>query len=310
MPVTTLHGSSPHTRGAPATSGAKTACASDHPRIRGEHGEGPVDGVQDPGSSPHTRGAHGPGRYGPDRRGIIPAYAGSTWLLGLLAGLRRDHPRIRGEHAARITPQTLAGGSSPHTRGAQRRPLLRRPPARIIPAYAGSTPASCPPCTPHADHPRIRGEHPTIRALGERKIGSSPHTRGALEVGLVESRLRGIIPAYAGSTASRRTSVRWRSDHPRIRGEHSQDKESAMDRSGSSPHTRGALRIGKEEGRVGGIIPAYAGSTARRAAGRTARPDHPRIRGEHAATICSRTNWTGSSPHTRGARSPKSPARS
>ena len=50
------------------------------------------------GSSPHTRGARGPGWAGGIRRGIIPAYAGSTRRVSVGLVDRRDHPRIRGEH--------------------------------------------------------------------------------------------------------------------------------------------------------------------------------------------------------------------
>ena len=50
---------------------------------------------------------------------------------------------------------------------------------------------------------------------------------------------------------------------------------------GSSPHTRGALRLYlKLDVRVG-IIPAYAGSTAHALVSALRRWDHPRIRGEH-----------------------------
>ena len=159
MPVTTLHGSSPHTRGAPATSGAKTACASDHPRIRGEHGEGPVDGVQDPGSSPHTRGAR-PRRPGTaPRRRIIPAYAGSTTPPTRSRSRPADHPRIRGEHGrgGGVLPPEL--GSSPHTRGARRTGPRQRRLSGIIPAYAGSTTDWTAAAATIWDHPRIRGEH-------------------------------------------------------------------------------------------------------------------------------------------------------
>ena len=53
--------------------------------------------------------------------------------------------------------------------------------------------------------------------------------------------------------------------------------------------------------RAGGIIPAYAGSTACATSARRRTPDHPRIRGEHIS--CSRfvPAIMGSSPHTRGA---------
>ena len=72
-----------------------------------------------------------------------------------------------------------------------------------------------------------------------------------------------------------------RRDHPRIRGEHSDDVRFNVDGFGSSPHTRGAPLFAGPDDRDVGIIPAYAGSTARSWRPAPGRPDHPRIRGEH-----------------------------
>ena len=91
----------------------------DHPRVRGEHApEGGEERVLE-GSSPRARGAPGlaevarrPGGSSPRARGarevgcerhgspgIIPACAGSTCGGGDHGIGRRDHPRVRGEHA-------------------------------------------------------------------------------------------------------------------------------------------------------------------------------------------------------------------
>ena len=139
-------------------------------------------------------------------------------------------------------PSPTAWGSSPHTRGAR----LAMPCPR---SRAG-------------DHPRIRGEHP------------APHD--PLRI------VRGIIPAYAGSTpqnamcqqfcqgssphtrGARTTTWSWgttRRDHPRIRGEHHSWRAPSLP--------------------LPGIIPAYAGSTY----------------GSTGVPYCA----MGSSPHTRGA---------
>ena len=53
-----------------------------------------------------------------------------------------------------------------------------------------------------------------------------------------------------------------------------------------------------------GIIPAYAGSTKFRSPYYNAAQDHPRIRGEHESQVYPVGVNVGSSPHTRGARSP------
>ena len=70
---------------------------------------------------------------------------------------------------------------------------------------------------------------------------------------------------------------------------------------GSSPHTRGAHRIGCVVSVAVRIIPAYAGSTSGEHLTGRAPADHPRIRGEHAANRHDESPKHGSSPHTRGA---------
>ena len=131
-------GSSPHVRGAlprrrniritrgiiPACAGStgRPACRSsarrDHPRMCGEHLTLlPVPTVQ-VGSSPHVRGALHIVPIAEDRRGIIPACAGSTESARVASVKGGDHPRMCGEHSfPRRTPRS-GRGSSPHVRGA------------------------------------------------------------------------------------------------------------------------------------------------------------------------------------------------
>ena len=131
--------------------------------------------------------------------------------------------------------------------------------------------------------------------------GSSPHTRGAPLRLLEHRRLRGIIPAYAGSTEKYRSRSVYYRDHPRIRGEHCWTSVHIVESAGSSPHTRGAPSFVVKRQDLVGIIPAYAGSTKSVLAGSSCSRDHPRIRGEHLAPVCPRRRAAGSSPHTRGA---------
>ena len=112
-----------------------------------------------------------------------------------------------------------------------------------------------------ADHPRIRGEHDFARSKTSRRDQSSPHTRGARFRHGQRWPEMGIIPAYAGSTSIFVIGVPFSRDHPRIRGEHTTVYERTIEQEGSSPHTRGALQVHAVGGGVGGIIPAYAGST-------------------------------------------------
>ena len=235
--------------------------APDHPRIRGEHRSTAGTTASRRGSSPHTRGALGILLAIFIQLGIIPAYAGSTQAPARIPHLVQDHPRIRGEHVPAVLPCCCGAGSSPHTRGARRRRRTTGISQRIIPAYAGSTPACPSPSGAGRDHPRIRGEHGMRGAAAGAAAGSSPHTRGAHvgDAGMIA--IVGIIPAYAGSTHLVLA--------PLVAGP------------GSSPHTRGA-----PDGRNTTSSPT---------------PDHPRIRGEHDASGIQGPFDAGSSPHTRGA---------
>ena len=91
-------------------------------------------------------------------------------------------------------------------------------------------------------------------------------------------------------------------DHPRIRGEHPLAPQLRDVGPGSSPHTRGARADRLDGDGFRRIIPAYAGSTTSTPASPTPAPDHPRIRGEHAASLSFRRLAAGSAPHPRGAR--------
>ena len=133
-------------------------------------------------------------------RGIIPAYAGSTFRGSGGNVPYADHPRIRGEHKNCPYDAKIDQGSSPHTRGAPTIAGVGVGLVRIIPAYAGSTDSSIVSHFSFPDHPRIRGEHRVEPDQAVRAAGSSPHTRGAPRRRAAQSQGKRIIPAYAGST--------------------------------------------------------------------------------------------------------------
>ena len=174
-----VQGSSPHVRGArrsnrsmsgrpgiiPACAGSTTTQDTltdqprDHPRMCGEHRFYRLCRLASEGSSPHVRGApHA--RDCPRRRpGIIPACAGSTKKVRSVYHVRRDHPRMCGEHRICDGAPQVRTGSSPHVRGAQVPPLQGFLPLGIIPACAGSTRKKKKQEEPKRDHPRMCGEH-------------------------------------------------------------------------------------------------------------------------------------------------------
>ena len=153
-------------------------------------------------------------------------------------------------------------GSSPRMRGALVRCLRIRQLLGIIPAYAGSTPFRSIAGGYGRDHPRVCGEHFGGPAMSGPVAGSSPRMRGAHELRRGFTVVRGIIPAYAGSTAAA-TSVLGRCrDHPRVCGEHFLVHVRDAHGLGSSPRMRGARDQRRPLDCRRGIIPAYAGSTS------------------------------------------------
>ena len=132
-------------------------------------------------------------------------------------------------------------------------------------------------------------------------MGSSPHVRGARDERDGRLNQVGIIPACAGSTQASTGRRFPPGDHPRMCGEHATGSPGRRFWKGSSPHVRGARRPRQRHGRVGGIIPACAGSTACGAAPRPASRDHPRMCGEHHFPLNRSDVPRGSSPHVRGA---------
>ena len=151
------------------------------------------------GSSPHMRGTLRGGELFAQRLGIIPAYAGNTcsWLSS--PSIRRDHPRICGEHRRTVRSCVLLHG--------------------IIPAYAGNTMRGAMAMDGRMDHPRICGEHLLF-------VYGGFHCWG-------------IIPAYAGNTRFSHCGDCRSRDHPRICGEHPHPAIGSRLREGSSPHMRG-----------------------------------------------------------------------
>ncbi len=89
----------------------------DHPRIRGEHAHFDEDLILFLGSPPHTRGTQYAFLSLAVVAGITPAYAGNTLYKCKFNEIKRDHPRIRGEHPFELVFRTPVIGSPPHTRG-------------------------------------------------------------------------------------------------------------------------------------------------------------------------------------------------
>ena len=197
-----------------------SATDRDHPRVCGEHLAETIRAILQQGSSPRMRGTLGQANRLIVRRGIIPAYAGNTCSRPLRLVVRRDHPRVCGEHRLpHMLPSTL-WGSSPRMRGTLRRAVGHCKRHGIIPAYAGNTGSGCGGSPPPGDHPRVCGEHHTSLSLRIISGGSSPRMRGTHVYVCASSSMSGIIPAYAGNTRASAPMVCAPWDHPRVCGEH------------------------------------------------------------------------------------------
>ena len=131
----------------------------DHPRVCGEHRTIEETLSNRTGSSPRMRGTHEKTDVAIRKPGIIPAYAGNTYLQYIQVANPRDHPRVCGEHPSQ-TPETLLNvGSSPRMRGTQAAGVSDSGGAGIIPAYAGNTSPTITMRLCRRDHPRVCGEH-------------------------------------------------------------------------------------------------------------------------------------------------------
>ena len=90
----------------------------------------------------------------------------------------------------------------------------------IIPAYAGNTRSFGVLSCLARDHPRVCGEHGRRVGGQDGFRGSSPRMRGTRRFDFEDSKIAGIIPAYAGNTEYERSLCPMCGDHPRVCGEH------------------------------------------------------------------------------------------
>ena len=236
----------------------------DHPRVCGEHCGVCGAYFSCLGSSPRMRGTPGVDGQWRVAPGIIPAYAGNTPTFPWSTTAARDHPRVCGEHVQNALGRFNVAGSSPRMRGTHARNRSGRRNPRIIPAYAGNTCSrrQLRPC--RRDHPRVCGEHPSLKPYSASFAGSSPRMRGTPDVRPPGRTRTGIIPAYAGNTMSTRIFFVFTGDHPRVCGEHVASMVALTCFLGSSPRMRGTRECQHDTAQYSGIIPAYAGNTFRK----------------------------------------------
>ena len=150
----------------------------DHPRLRGDHALYGTHKGWRLGSPPLTRGPHGRPYIPRPLMRITPAYAGTTDILFPSGRDRKDHPRLRGDHAKYGKGPTAKSGSPPLTRGPRNLTCPNVDIERITPAYAGTTVLVLSHMTRRQDHPRLRGDHSGKLPVSDTSWGSPPLTRG------------------------------------------------------------------------------------------------------------------------------------
>ncbi len=195
-------GSSPRTRGTdlaaryprlrfgfiPADAGNSTRAANTtaiyavHPRGRGEQSPFRHSRRMITGSSPRTRGTGDPGHGFVVRYRFIPADAGNRQTRRKGWVLETVHPRGRGEQQNLTMEDVERYGSSPRTRGTDLCPVRDPARPRFIPADAGNSSRARKSSAPIAVHPRGRGEQSSISGSAMSAPGSSPRTRGTVEL--------------------------------------------------------------------------------------------------------------------------------
>ena len=155
-------------------------------------------------------------------------------------------------------------------------------------------------CLRMKDHPRSRGVYYCGIFRWSEGEGSSPLARGLPLTRAAVVADNGIIPARAGFTLARMSTMLSLADHPRSRGVYENSFVDVLRMCGSSPLARGLPRHNPPLCKIRGIIPARAGFTQLVSRFSRRMRDHPRSRGVYyffrPRVVC----ISGSSPLARG----------
>ena len=293
-------GSIPASAGNPVIHIAQQCLVGVHPRERGESRRAGGRRTPAAGPSPRARGIRACRSCALSLSRSIPASAGnpSSRLRSAYSG--RVHPRERGESLYVFRADVPVAGPSPRARGIRQGLHAGEDRQGSIPASAGNPPQSRGRLLLGGVHPRERGESSGFRWPAFSGHGPSPRARGIRERGSRRDRSDGSIPASAGNPHSITSSIARTTVHPRERGESRGAADQFVLFGGPSPRARGI-----PAGRGGpasrcGSIPASAGNPSTRPPAATARPVHPRERGESAPTAAPGTAFDGPSPRARG----------
>ena len=147
---------------------------------------------------------------------IIPAHAGQTSDYFSSEIISSDHPRACGANLIVFGVVHTHLGSSPRMRGKLEVKEFKSTATRIIPAHAGQTSTLGMTVVRPSDHPRACGANFATLVGSQLQNGSSPRMRGKHVHACGPSASRRIIPAHAGQTLLKRSSMVVSQDHPRV----------------------------------------------------------------------------------------------
>ena len=173
--------------------------------------------------------------------GITPACAGTTLSFQQHIAVPQDHPRLRGNNAAKSGASRSDVGSPPLAREQLYSETVEDVDNGITPACAGTTRRCGHLVRAAEDHPRLRGNNqPVLSGWNNR---------------------RRITPACAGTTCRTRRPCFSGRDHPRLRGNNLFTASRNVAARGSPPLAREQLCGISSSLVLPGITPAFAGTT-------------------------------------------------
>ena len=196
----------PRVRNTPAcagtTVGVSPRCSptGEHPRVRGDDNSLIRTSSRIIGTPPRARGRLDRGEVLAVEVRNTPACAGTTGSSASRRPPPAEHPRVRGDDAARGHTSARTDGTPPRARGRQPRLPQDLPDDRNTPACAGTTPPAPGSSTAEWEHPRVRGDDTPTSMEWRWVLGTPPRARGrhADEHGVAVG--AGNTPACAGTT--------------------------------------------------------------------------------------------------------------
>ena len=256
------------------------------------------------GLSPRGRGKRRAVVDSGKARGSIPAWAGETRPYQVYQGRGQVYPRVGGGNAPTLTICGVCPGLSPRGRGKRLRIVSLVVFLRSIPAWAGETRAGVHSKSERRVYPRVGGGNVVGAGPKKPSAGLSPRGRGKRSRRRPEKAVGGSIPAWAGETRYKTSTIDGRTVYPRVGGGNFAAADHIGVVEGLSPRGRGKRCLSLAAARCSGSIPAWAGETTFPSISAILGMVYPRVGGGNLVSIDLNPNVRGLSPRGRGKQAP------